>query len=56
MQISDFLVKQCYSSITFCGFLRKKSYILERASFEQHDEFQIRENIDVALVYSRDVF
>ena len=24
MQISDFLVKKCYSSITFCGFLRKK--------------------------------
>ena len=23
MQISDFLVKKCYSSITFRGFLRK---------------------------------
>ena len=29
MQISDLLVKKCYSSITFCGFLRKKDTFLK---------------------------
>ena len=41
MQISDFLVKKGCSSITFCGSLQKKGFILERVSFEQREEFQI---------------
>ena len=42
MQISDFLVKKCYSSIyNFLWILEKKSYIWERAAIAQHEEFQI---------------
>ena len=41
MQISEFLVKKMLFYYNFLWIIVKKSNILERVSFEQHEEFQI---------------